>query len=155
MKPSIRIARWTCLVCLVLLVVTVAVSHIRYIVFQAPYISILMSSGRLGIGTSRLPGIAPRDSMYFLIQPIEPRGPLFPWFDSIVTLDGWNMIIIPLWLPLACMALLTVVLFIRNRARRIEGLCRKCNYNLTGNESGVCPECGLAHKLYNNDTTKL
>ena len=27
--------------------------------------------------------------------------------------------------------------------RRTEpGHCRKCDYNLTGNESGVCPECG-------------
>ena len=25
-----------------------------------------------------------------------------------------------------------------------EGLCLKCGYDLTGNESGVCPECGTA-----------
>ncbi len=26
------------------------------------------------------------------------------------------------------------------------GLCRKCEYNLTGNESGICPECGTVIK---------
>ena len=26
--------------------------------------------------------------------------------------------------------------------RRRKGLCLKCGYNLTGNVSGVCPECG-------------
>jgi hypothetical protein len=26
--------------------------------------------------------------------------------------------------------------------RRQPGLCRRCGYNLTGNTSGVCPECG-------------
>jgi hypothetical protein len=31
----------------------------------------------------------------------------------------------------------------RARARREqEGLCESCGYNLTGNTSGVCPECG-------------
>ena len=30
--------------------------------------------------------------------------------------------------------------------RRRKGLCIKCGYNLTGNESGVCPECGTEIK---------
>ena len=33
----------------------------------------------------------------------------------------------------------------RARAQRIsQGLCGACGYNLTGNTSGVCPECGAA-----------
>jgi hypothetical protein len=28
--------------------------------------------------------------------------------------------------------------------RAAAGLCTKCGYNLTGNTSGVCPECGGA-----------
>jgi len=35
--------------------------------------------------------------------------------------------------------------FIRKRHRRTNpGHCPACNYNLTGNTSGVCPECGTA-----------
>ena len=30
----------------------------------------------------------------------------------------------------------------RRYRRRKKGLCLKCGYNLTGNVSGVCPECG-------------
>ena len=143
MKPSTRIAKWTCLACSVLLGVMVVVSHFRYIVFQAqPYVSMLMQHGRLGIGTSRLPGLPPRIPMFFRASPSKPRGPWFPWFEFIITKDGWNMIVITIWLPLDCVTLLTIVLFNRNRARRIEGVCRKCDYDLTGNESGVCPECG-------------
>jgi hypothetical protein len=24
-----------------------------------------------------------------------------------------------------------------------DGICDRCGYNLTGNTSGICPECGL------------
>jgi len=27
-----------------------------------------------------------------------------------------------------------------------DGICDQCGYNLTGNISGVCPECGLRIK---------
>lgn len=30
------------------------------------------------------------------------------------------------------------------RSRRLEGRCGRCGYDLTGNVSGVCPECGTA-----------
>ena len=30
------------------------------------------------------------------------------------------------------------------RQRYRHGHCQKCGYDLTGNESGVCPECGMA-----------
>ena len=30
----------------------------------------------------------------------------------------------------------------RRKRRRKLGLCTACGYDLTGNESGVCPECG-------------
>jgi len=28
------------------------------------------------------------------------------------------------------------------RAKLMKGLCSACGYNLTGNTSGICPECG-------------
>ncbi len=30
------------------------------------------------------------------------------------------------------------------RKDRLQGLCPSCHYNLTGNVSGICPECGAA-----------
>jgi len=37
------------------------------------------------------------------------------------------------------------VLFVRHRRKtRSPNACRKCFYDLTGNESGNCPECGQA-----------
>jgi hypothetical protein len=49
--------------------------------------------------------------------------------------------IFPLWIPLLIVAIPTVFLWRRGR-RRPPGHCQNCGYNLTGNVSGVCPECG-------------
>ena len=51
----------------------------------------------------------------------------------------------PLWLPLAMCVVLPVAQFARHflrRRRRPPGTCSQCGYNLTGNSSGTCPECG-------------
>ncbi len=49
---------------------------------------------------------------------------------------------IPIWLPLTAVASLTTFLMVRDRQRPRPGHCHKCGYNLKGNVSGVCPECG-------------
>jgi hypothetical protein len=54
---------------------------------------------------------------------------------------GW-WISIPLWIPFLISATPTGYLFWLGRRRIPPGHCRKCGYNLTGNVSGVCPECG-------------
>lgn len=35
-----------------------------------------------------------------------------------------------------------LVLFVTTRKRIPPGHCKRCGYNLTGNTSGTCPECG-------------
>ena len=55
----------------------------------------------------------------------------------------------PSWLPVVVFAIYPTIAFIRGplrrHRRRRKGLCKKCGYDLTGNESGVCPECGMEH----------
>jgi predicted amidophosphoribosyltransferase len=52
-------------------------------------------------------------------------------------LDAWFFIVLLCLYPLR-----HVVGAIMRRSRRRRGLCPKCAYNLIGNNSGVCPECG-------------
>jgi hypothetical protein len=51
-------------------------------------------------------------------------------------------VVVPLWMPFVLIAISTVYLWWRDRRRIRPGHCQECGYNLTGNVSGVCPECG-------------
>ena len=56
----------------------------------------------------------------------------------------------PIWFVFAVFALYpTIVVIRRLRMVRREGCCRQCGYDLTGNQSGVCPECGKAIRPMN------
>lgn len=52
-----------------------------------------------------------------------------------------RLFILPLWIPFLLVAVPTGVLWWRDLRRTRPGHCR-CGYNLTGNTSGMCPECG-------------
>ena len=57
-----------------------------------------------------------------------------------VGIGTWH--IIPFWLLLLLDAIPTAWLWHRDRRRIRPGHCPGCGYDLTGNTSGVCPECG-------------
>ena len=55
---------------------------------------------------------------------------------------------VPYWLLSLVLAILPTIGLIKYRNRRKLGpnACPACGYDLTGNESGVCPECGAGAK---------
>jgi len=50
-------------------------------------------------------------------------------------------VIVPLWIPPFLFGIPTYMLWRRHR-RYPTRHCQSCGYDLMGNESGVCPECG-------------
>ena len=50
-------------------------------------------------------------------------------------------LMIPLWIPFALFAIPTLLLWWCDR-RLPTDHCNQCGYNLTGNVTGICPECG-------------
>ncbi len=56
-----------------------------------------------------------------------------------------SIVTVPIWIPLIATALPTALLWWRNR-RIPPGHCESCGYDLTGNVSGRCPECGTPVK---------
>ncbi len=66
----------------------------------------------------------------------------FFWAPRWSSGPGSMLVMLPLWIPLLLTGLLT--LWFGLRFRRPAGrtnLC-ECGYDLTGNTTGVCPECG-------------
>lgn len=56
-----------------------------------------------------------------------------------VSLRHWY---VPLWIHFAVAAIPTAFLFYRDRRRVPVSHCKRCGYDLTGNVSRICPECG-------------
>ena len=47
------------------------------------------------------------------------------------------------FVPLALMSVVGPFPHLR-KLRKLTRFCQQCRYDLTGNQSGVCPECGIA-----------
>ncbi len=62
------------------------------------------------------------------------------WVRPATVYDAWFHL--PLWIPFLLLAGPSAFLFWRDR-RPPPHCCQKCGYDLTGNTSGVCPECGM------------
>ena len=81
---------------------------------------------------------------HFLWSPRPPHpGKVFIWKPHIVAhqRNPGGTAMIPLWIPM--IVTLAAAWFFHRKARFTRlGHCAKCSYDLSGNESGVCPECG-------------
>ncbi|MHC4445632.1 MAG: hypothetical protein ACYTF1_00350 [Planctomycetota bacterium] len=82
-----------------------------------------------------------RVSSFFVDYSVKKPFPAHHIHDRFIRLS--------IWVPLILLAIYPTVAFIRGPLRRYrlyrrerKGLCLNCSYNLTGNVSGVCPECG-------------
>jgi len=55
-----------------------------------------------------------------------------------------EVLVVPIWISLLVFAIPTAFFWHRDWRRIPAGHCGRCGYDLTKNESGVCPECGVA-----------
>jgi hypothetical protein len=63
---------------------------------------------------------------------------------TLLPYNAWPVrdVLIPLWIFAVAIAVPTTVLWWLDRRRLAPGHCPCCGYDLTGNVSGRCPECG-------------
>lgn len=139
--------KWIGLILSLLLMAAWAVS----IPYRCLYITTMRSGAVLATGimsgnlvfleySNGLAPLLPRGSEWNL-QPVEPEVRWAPIWDNR---PGASMLGMPLWIPFLLAAIPTAFLFWRDRRRIPSGHCLRCRYDLTGNTSGVCPECGTA-----------
>ncbi len=68
------------------------------------------------------------------------------WFPYMGGNSGAVSIVLPFWLIFIAVSAYPAIAFIRRPLRRWRrkrrNLCIHCGYNLAGNVSGTCPECG-------------
>ncbi len=145
--------KWTGTIACALIATAALVSgwrHIRaYRVVGSTRYQLEVCAGALDIvwwGDSETDGHYNGDWDFF----IEPRQGAWRLF---VFPRGWPFahegeyqwtISTPLSLPLLIALLPTLWLWRLERRQPRVGCCRKCNYDLTGNVFGRCPECGEA-----------
>jgi len=132
-----RIAKWSGVVVCVVLVVAWIVST-RW--FGAAYSTdALVKPRSVGVGVAD--GCVILGLLDGYAEGWEYTGPAmmsWPFIDS----SRRNTILwLPLWIPFLTIALPTAYLFWRDRGHP-RGHCQGCGYDLTGNVSGRCSECG-------------
>ncbi len=66
------------------------------------------------------------------------------WWPRLRPFGAGRLVSVPLWMPAVIVGLLTAYSWWRDRRRIPAGHCRQCGYDLTGNVSGRCSECGEA-----------
>ena len=71
---------------------------------------------------------------------------IWDWPKFILT-DGSPLptakLVLPLWTVLALSGLLTTLAWGGRARKHPPGHCQQCGYDLKGNVSGTCPECGV------------
>ena len=110
----------------------------------------LMTFGYIGL-PDPYERVGLRDTRYLgngrAFQVMTCRGSLTLRCESFIVRE----ITVPLAALLIGFAIYPTVAFIRGplrrRRRRKRGECEECGYNLTGNVSGICPECGVEIRL--------
>ncbi|HSZ54660.1 MAG TPA: hypothetical protein VK797_03310 [Tepidisphaeraceae bacterium] len=82
-------------------------------------------------------------SVKTIIVPVSlPYGPSSSTSPASSSTSRSEMIVVPNCLIVVLTAILPAVWLRRRLSRLAFGVCPACSYNLTGNTSGVCPECG-------------
>ncbi len=135
-----RIAKWTGVVVCVVFAAEWAVNSGYAVHYARGGFAMFVGGGQTRIYYTTTdkhkyaPGFAFREGLTNTRRLLLPEFHQYP-ADSVTFVDC------PLWLPSLLVALPTAYLFYRDR-RPPRGHCQGCGYDLKGNVSGVCPECG-------------
>ncbi len=135
---------------LVLLLVACARIHVMFTTVPAmPNVApgVLPKIVALDAGCVKLvwPFKPSKDRARWISSVVDSERFLFQWIPDFSKniVSGFYSIRLPIWIPSLLIAIPSFLLWWRNRRLPEEDHC-DCGYDLTGNVSGVCPECGTS-----------
>ena len=130
-----RVLKWVGLAGCVLLLAAFMASHRWEVWRRHGNVWLWMEQGHIGVYRSGW-GAPPTSPVHGVTWSLRWGSPIVWDFRG-----GCVQMRIAIWLPLFALAILTAILGYLDR-RPPKGHCQRCGYDLTGNVSGVCPECG-------------
>lgn len=130
-----------------------SVSVIRWIDSSAPVNEISWQGGPFAVRKTQIPTSVSSDIEDVPYVDGTEKGRLFP---SRNRTPIWYRFDCPIWIMFVTVAIAPSIALVRfalrrRRSRRPEPTCKKCGYDLTGNISGICPECGQAISVLRSD----
>ena len=139
-----RVLKWVGTLLCVLLLVAWSYSATHFIGLRSPHLRPFLGRGRLEvtwIGSC---------NTQFPVEWVHVRHSRGVRFDLDADycraghLFGSRVaeLALPLWIPFLLASAPTMYLWWLDRRRYLPGHCQNCGYDLTGNVSGRCPECG-------------
>lgn len=136
--PGRRALKWFATLAAFVIAAAVFATLTHSFVLDLPAARAQLSLGRGALWAAwDLQGQAGR-TVDFYVSPPPPGAPLV-WTAEFYVATRPRGVTLPLWAPFAVLTLLAIALW---RREYPAGHCPACGYDLTGNVSGLCPECG-------------
>ncbi|HNO78673.1 MAG TPA: hypothetical protein PKN33_11490 [Phycisphaerae bacterium] len=119
---------------LIFIVMVLSAYHHGYVSYRGHRISI-------GHGAVTVSGVISVKSLRIRRYPIsdEERFASLKW-APVLRFGQIYRVVLPLWIPFLLCLVATIAAW-RSKPEHLNN-CKNCGYDLTANESGVCPECG-------------
>lgn len=144
-SPARRVVERSLPWLLVMLILLWCASWVCHVSYTGNSVEIKCFRGYIGVYFDDLPRFT--FGWYFDFRPEnrEGFGPLIPWRPVWFIRPGIRWLLFPIWLFLIPIVIPLTINRRREQKHPAKTLyCEECGYNLTGNTSGRCPECGEA-----------
>ena len=141
-----KIIKWTSFSGALILAAVLALASNWYVEYydwtgKTKYLVAFVHTGVVVLTESGNNPTAPRRGKGWRINRANTQSTIWPRIRFKSSLNQFS-VWVPLWCPILLLTLTSALTWRGKKA--LYPSCSSCEYDLTGNTSGVCPECGAA-----------